>query len=90
MKSTKVTRKNLVALRVLRGALSSLTNCAYPEEAGEEKQKNLFQKKRSHDRPITFSHLPELTAGIGTLRSVAVRPSQVVEASSGRSLRLSG
>ena len=29
--------------------------------------KNLFCKKRSHDKPITFSHLPESTAGIGTL-----------------------
>jgi hypothetical protein len=28
--------------------------------------KNLFCKKRSHDRLITFSHLPESTAGIGT------------------------
>ncbi len=58
--------------RILMRAYGHLKN--YPEEAVKRNKKNLFCKKRSHDKLITFSHLPESTAGIGTLLPVVVRP----------------
>jgi hypothetical protein len=66
--------------------------------ADQPEQKNLFWMKRSNEK-VLASHLPEITsAGIGTLVNGYPPPEnpgwitrrQVAEASSGRSLHLSG